>query len=106
MGTVKIRDNGCGIPDERIAKIFNPFYSSKPNGTGLGLGIAKKVLDAHRGAIDVSSRTGEGTEFRISIPLADAAREYNRNGNEQVNAVPTNQSPEVQGAAPDNDHVL
>jgi signal transduction histidine kinase len=86
MGLVRLRDNGCGIPDDRISKIFNPFYTSKSNGTGLGLGIAKKVLDAHRGTIEVSSRAGEGTEFRVSVPLADAARDHSRNGNENLNA--------------------
>jgi signal transduction histidine kinase len=86
MGMVRLRDNGCGIRDDLIAKIFNPFYTSKPNGTGLGLGIAKKVLDAHRGTIEVSSRAGEGTEFRVSIPLADSARESGRNSGEQLNS--------------------
>jgi len=86
MGMVRLRDNGCGIPGDRINKVFNPFYTSKPNGTGLGLGIAKKVLDAHRGTIEMSSRVGEGTEFQVSIPLADSARESSRNGNEQVNS--------------------
>jgi signal transduction histidine kinase len=90
MGMVRLRDNGCGIPDERIAKIFNPFYTSKPNGTGLGLGIAKKVLDAHRGTIEVSSRAGEGSEFRVSLPLADAARDNSRNGSDVVNAIAGN----------------
>jgi len=75
MATVIIRDNGCGIAQDKIAKIFNPFYTSKENGTGLGLGVAKKVIDAHRGTIDVSSELGAGTEFVISIPLTDAARE-------------------------------
>jgi signal transduction histidine kinase len=83
MAMVRVRDNGCGIQEDRIAKIFNPFYTSKPNGTGLGLGIAKKVLDAHRGAIEVSSRAGEGTEFRVSIPLADDIRSYSRDGSEK-----------------------
>jgi signal transduction histidine kinase len=86
MGMVRLRDNGCGIPDDCIMKIFNPFYTSKPNGTGLGLGIAKKVLDAHRGTIEVSSRTGEGTEFQVSIPLAEPPHESSRNGSEQVNS--------------------
>jgi signal transduction histidine kinase len=98
MGMVKLRDNGCGIPDDRIQKIFNPFYTSKPNGTGLGLGIAKKVLDAHRGTIEVSSHAGEGTEFRVAIPLADAAREY-RNGTEQAHP---SGSGEPAGVAPAN----
>ncbi|HLX37316.1 MAG TPA: HAMP domain-containing sensor histidine kinase, partial [Candidatus Binataceae bacterium] len=76
MATVTIRDNGCGIPEDKLAKIFNPFYTTKQTGTGLGMGIAKKVVESHRGRIDVSSRVGEGTLFSISIPLADAARAY------------------------------
>ena len=73
--TVILRDNGCGIAQDKLAKIFNPFYTSKSTGTGLGLGVAKKVIDAHRGTIDVSSTVGVGTEFKISVPLADAVRE-------------------------------
>ena len=75
LATIRIRDNGCGIPADKIAKIFNPFYTSKDNGTGLGLGVAKKVIDSHRGAIDVNSTVGAGTEFAIAIPVADAARD-------------------------------
>ncbi|MGO9603243.1 MAG: ATP-binding protein [Candidatus Binataceae bacterium] len=73
--TVILRDNGCGIPEDKIGKIFNPFYTSKQNGTGLGLGVAKKVIDSHRGTIEVSSQVAVGTEFAVSIPLADAARD-------------------------------
>lgn len=72
--TVVIRDNGCGIAEDKLAKIFNPFYTTKNNGTGLGMGIAKKVMDAHSGRIEVQSQSGSGTEFRLTIPLADAAR--------------------------------
>ncbi len=72
--TVVIRDNGCGIPEDQITKIFNPFYTSKSNGTGLGMGIAKKVMDAHNGRIEVHSQVGSGTEFLLSIPVADALR--------------------------------
>ncbi|HYK64485.1 MAG TPA: HAMP domain-containing sensor histidine kinase [Patescibacteria group bacterium] len=75
MATVRIRDNGCGIADDKIAKIFNPFYTSKTNGTGLGLGVAKKVIDAHRGTIEVHSEAGQGTEFVLAIPLSDAVRD-------------------------------
>jgi len=75
MAAVRIRDNGCGIPDDKIAKIFNPFYTSKTNGTGLGLGVAKKVIDAHRGTIEVHSEVGHGTEFVLAIPLSDAVRD-------------------------------
>ncbi|HVA40101.1 MAG TPA: HAMP domain-containing sensor histidine kinase [Candidatus Binataceae bacterium] len=77
--TVVIRDNGCGIAEDKLAKIFNPFYTTKKNGTGLGMGIAKKVMDAHSGQIEVQSKPGTGTEFRLSIPLADAGRDQNPN---------------------------
>ncbi|HUA35703.1 MAG TPA: ATP-binding protein [Candidatus Binataceae bacterium] len=73
--TVILRDNGCGIAADKLGKIFNPFYTSKSTGTGLGLGVAKKVIDAHRGTIEVTSTVGTGTEFKISVPLADAVRE-------------------------------
>ena len=73
LATVKIRDNGCGIAPEQLGKIFNPFYTSKENGTGLGLGVARKVVDAHRGMIEVVSEPGAGAEFVISIPLARGA---------------------------------
>ncbi len=76
--TVVIRDNGCGIAEDKLPKIFNPFYTTKKNGTGLGMGIAKKVMDAHSGRIEVQSKAGTGTEFRLSIPLADAARAQDR----------------------------
>jgi signal transduction histidine kinase len=72
--TVVIRDNGCGIPDDKVSKIFNPFYTTKQSGTGLGMGIAKKVMEAHRGRIEVRSKVGSGTEFSLSIPLSDARR--------------------------------
>ena len=76
--TVVIRDNGCGIAEDKLAKIFNPFYTTKKSGTGLGMGIAKKVMDAHSGRIEVQSKPGAGTEFRLSIPLADAVRAQNQ----------------------------
>ena len=68
--TVVIRDNGCGIPDDKLSKIFNPFYTTKPNGTGLGMGIAKKVMDAHNGRIEVHSQRRR----RHRVPDLDAAR--------------------------------
>ena len=74
MATVRIHDNGCGISEEQSARIFNPFYTSKENGTGLGLGVARKVIDAHRGTIQVVSEPGAGAEFAISIPLGQAGR--------------------------------
>ena len=74
MATVTIRDNGCGITREQLGKIFNPFYTSKENGTGLGLGVARKIVEAHRGTIEVTSEPGAGARFAVSIPLARNAR--------------------------------
>src|SRR5260370_4429203 len=75
MAAVRIRDNGCGIADDKLGKIFNPFYTSKESGNGLGLGVAKKVIDAHRGTIQVHSTVGVGTEFILEIPMSDAIRD-------------------------------
>jgi len=66
---VRIRDNGAGIPADRIDRIFNPFFSTKEHGTGLGMAIAKKIVEAHEGTIDVASEPGRGTEFVVQLPL-------------------------------------
>jgi signal transduction histidine kinase len=71
---VNIKDNGCGIPEDKLPKIFNPFYTSKSNGTGLGMAVAKKVVEAHRGRIEVQSSMGAGTDFEITVPLSDSTR--------------------------------
>ena len=65
---VRVRDNGPGLDPDALSKIFSPFYTSKESGTGLGLAISKKVVDAHGGSIEASSRPGAGTEFTITIP--------------------------------------
>ncbi len=93
MAAVRIRDNGCGIADDKIAKIFNPFYTSKTNGTGLGLGVAKKVIDSHRGTIEVHSKVGQGTEFVLAVPLSDAVRD-----NDDVVQSSTDEAPVDAGA--------
>ena len=67
--TVRLRDNGCGIPAEKIDRIFNPFFTTKETGTGLGMAIAKKIVEAHDGTIDVVSEPGRSTEFIVSLPL-------------------------------------
>ncbi len=66
---VKIMDNGSGIGAEELGRIFNPFWSSKgQKGTGLGLAVAKKVFEEHRGRIEVASKIGEGTTFTVTLP--------------------------------------
>jgi signal transduction histidine kinase len=67
--TVRIRDNGRGIPADKIDRIFNPFFTTKEHGTGLGMAISKKIVEAHEGKIDVVSEQGKSTEFIITLPI-------------------------------------
>jgi len=60
-----VRDNGPGIPADTIQKIFLPFYSTKQTGTGLGLALVSRLMEAHNGRVEVSSTPGEGAEFRL-----------------------------------------
>ncbi len=60
-----VGDTGLGIPSENLSKIFDPFFTNKPEGTGLGLSIARQILDKNQAAIRVSSKEGQGTVFRI-----------------------------------------
>ena len=62
---LSIQDTGCGIPKEQLAKIFDPFYTTKSNGTGLGLGVCLSIVKRHQGVIDVKSQPGVGTTFTI-----------------------------------------
>ena len=67
--TVRVRDNGSGIPADKLDRIFNPFFTTKDKGTGLGMAIAKKIVEAHEGTIDVVSEAGRGSEFKVTLPL-------------------------------------
>ncbi len=71
--TVHIRDNGCGIPPEQIERIFNPFFTTKDTGTGLGMAISKKIVEAHQGSLDVTSTPGHGSDFMVRLPLPPPA---------------------------------
>jgi two-component system, NtrC family, sensor kinase len=66
---VQVEDTGCGIPPETLSHIFRPFYTTKGNGTGLGLPLAKRMVEDHGGRLEVSSEVGRGTDFRVLIPL-------------------------------------
>jgi signal transduction histidine kinase len=69
---VTISDNGSGIEQDQIDKVFQPFHSSKGQaGTGLGLAVARKIVDEHGGRITVSSVPGEGTIFEICLPAGE-----------------------------------
>jgi len=66
---VEVADNGCGIPDENLHKLFNPFFTTRAEGTGLGLALVKKAVDLHKGDIRVESRSGEGSRFTVTLPI-------------------------------------
>jgi len=66
---VKIKDTGKGIPDEDIIRIFDPFFSTKSSGVGLGLSICYGIVVSHGGIIGVESGTNKGTTFTISLPI-------------------------------------
>ena len=74
---LRFKDNGCGMDTETMSRIFDPFYTTKESGkgTGLGLAIVAQIAETHGGKIYVDSEPGEGTEFRVYIPLAGASME-------------------------------
>ena len=68
---ISVKDNGCGISEEQIDKLFDPFYTTKPlgKGTGLGLAISYGIIEEHKGMIDIESKQGIGSTFTITLPV-------------------------------------
>lgn len=88
---VEVADNGCGIPDEERSRIFEPFFSTKPDGLGLGLLIVQRIASDLRGRLEFDSEVGRGTTFRITLPTARRLRgmlERERNRSEWLQPVP------------------
>lgn len=67
--SVEFRDNGHGIEPEELLRIFDPFYTTKESGTGLGLSICHQIITSHSGTIHVSSTPGQGTAFKVRLPI-------------------------------------
>jgi signal transduction histidine kinase len=67
---VEIEDNGCGINQEHLKKIFNPFFTTREKGSGLGLSIVRKIIEAHQGIITIESEKGQGTRVKLLLPRA------------------------------------
>lgn len=70
---VEVTDNGRGIPPEQLPHIFRPFFTTKGDGTGLGLSLARRIVEDHQGRIDVTSTVGRGTTFTVVLPLERTA---------------------------------
>jgi signal transduction histidine kinase len=70
---VEVSDNGRGIAPDHLPNIFRPFYTTKGDGTGLGLSLARRIVEDHHGRIDVSSALGKGTTFAVVLPLQRSA---------------------------------
>jgi signal transduction histidine kinase len=68
---IEITDNGCGIDEADILQLFNPFFTRKQYGTGLGLTHVKKFVDLHHGNIEITSKKGEGTKVVVTLPLEE-----------------------------------
>ena len=67
---LRVSDSGPGIPQSKLRKVFDPFYTTKQTGTGLGLFVSQRIVNAHEGTISVQSVEGKGTTFTIRIPIA------------------------------------
>jgi len=75
---LRIKDNGPGIPEEARQRLFSPFHTSKANGTGLGLPICRKLVDAHGGTLEIVSEPGAGAEFLLTLPKQQREQEVSR----------------------------
>jgi two-component system, NtrC family, nitrogen regulation sensor histidine kinase GlnL len=69
LARISIQDNGPGISEAMLARLFTPFSTSKPHGTGLGLAISRRIVEAHGGRIEVRNRAGGGAEANVYLPL-------------------------------------
>jgi nitrogen fixation/metabolism regulation signal transduction histidine kinase len=69
---LSVVDNGCGFPPSMLERVFEPYVTSKPKGTGLGLAIVKKIIEEHRGAIEVGNAEPSGARVSFTVPVAAA----------------------------------
>jgi signal transduction histidine kinase len=66
---ITVADDGPGIPEEALERVFHPFFTTKQLGSGVGLAVARKIVDRHRGSLDVANRAGRGAVFTVRLPL-------------------------------------
>ena len=70
---MSVADNGCGMSAAVRERIFEPFFSTKPAGTGLGMAIARRIIERHKGSIDIESEEGLGTTVTLILPQASTS---------------------------------
>ncbi len=73
FASVVVSDTGRGIPEKQLTNIFRPFFTTKENGTGLGLSLVRRIVDEHHGHISVTSAVGKGTSFEVLLPYSMAS---------------------------------
>ncbi len=78
LAVVRIQDTGVGIPQDQVSRLFDPFFTTRPKGTGLGLTIVHRVVHEHNGRIRVASVPGEGSTFTVELPLAPKTQKEER----------------------------
>jgi signal transduction histidine kinase len=66
---ITVEDNGCGIDAADLPHLYNPFFTKKKYGTGLGMTQVKKIIDLHMGSIEIRSNEGEGTQVMVTLPI-------------------------------------
>ena len=69
VALVRVTDTGVGIPEENLARLFEPFFTTRENGIGLGLSVTRSIVDGHSGSIEVNSTVGAGTTFTVRLPF-------------------------------------
>ena len=75
MVSIKLTDNGCGIAAEHMDKLFTPFFSTRADGSGLGLATSYNIVKGHRGKIEVESKLGVGSVFIVKLPAGQKSGE-------------------------------
>ena len=74
--TVRVHDSGHGIPESSVRRIFTPFFSTKPEGMGVGLSISRSIVEAHGGRLDLANSSDHGATFEIELPIAGALERH------------------------------
>ena len=69
---VDVEDTGCGMSEEMQSRVFSPFFTTKRDGTGLGLPVTRRIIEDHGGTVELESRPGAGTRFTLRIPARSA----------------------------------